>query len=72
MVSAEEVAAAVLRCIDERIDEIALPTRSGALATAAYLFPKIAAKIRPGLEKKGRAAKKKWMRSGGGGPKSGD
>lgn len=71
MVSAEEVAAAVLRCIDERVDEIALPTRSGALATAAYLFPKIAAKIRPSLERKGRAAKEKWMRGGGSERKNG-
>ena len=53
MVTADEVAAEVLRCITERIDEIALPRRSGRLATMAYLMPDFAKRIRPVLEKRG-------------------
>ncbi len=53
MISADEVAEAVIRCIDERIDELALPRRSGRLATMAYLLPDFAKKIRPVLEKRG-------------------
>jgi len=53
MISADDVAAAVLRCIDERLDEIAIPARSGRLATMAYLSPSFARKVRPVLEKRG-------------------
>lgn len=53
MITAEDVAEGVMRCIDERIDEIALPRRSGRLATMAYLMPDFARKIRPVLEKRG-------------------
>lgn len=53
MITAEDVAEGVMRCIDERIDEIALPRRSGRLATMAYLMPDFAKKIRPVLEKRG-------------------
>jgi short-subunit dehydrogenase len=53
MITADEVALAVLQCIDERVEEIALPARSGRLATMAYLVPSFARKIRPVLEKRG-------------------
>ncbi len=53
MVSADNVAAEVLRCITERLDEIAIPRRSGRLATMAYLMPDFAKRIRPALEKRG-------------------
>ncbi len=53
MVSADDVAAEVLRCITERLDEIAIPRRSGRLATMAYLMPDFAKRIRPALEKRG-------------------
>lgn len=53
LISADEVADAVLRCIDEKEDEIALPARSGRLATVAYLMPELARRIRPVLEKRG-------------------
>ncbi|MBX3203979.1 MAG: SDR family oxidoreductase [Labilithrix sp.] len=53
MITADEVALAVLQCIDERLEEIALPARSGRLATMAYLAPSFARKIRPVLEKRG-------------------
>jgi short-subunit dehydrogenase len=53
MISADDVADGVMRCIDERIDELALPRRSGRLATMAYLMPDFAKRIRPVLEKRG-------------------
>ena len=53
MISPEDVARAVLDCIDDRVEEIALPARSGRLATMAYLMPSFAKKIRPVLEKRG-------------------
>jgi len=53
MVTAEQVAEEILRCIAERVDEIALPRRSGRLATMAYLMPDFARRIRPVLEKRG-------------------
>ena len=61
MSTADEVADEVLRCIDERVDEIAIPARSGRLATMAYLVPGFARKIRPVLEKRGRAAKEAYL-----------
>ncbi len=53
MITAEDCARAILRCIDERLEEIALPARSGRLATMAYLLPAFAERIRPVLEKRG-------------------
>lgn len=53
MITAEEVATGILRCIDERIDELALPRQSGRLATMAYLLPDFAKRIQPALEKRG-------------------
>jgi short-subunit dehydrogenase len=53
MSSPDEVALAVLRCADDRVPEIALPGRSGRLATAAYLMPALARRLRPALERKG-------------------
>jgi len=53
MISSDDVARAVLECIDGRIEEIALPARTGRLATMAYLMPSFAKKIRPVLEKRG-------------------
>lgn len=53
MISADEVARAVMRCIDDREEEIALPRRSGQLATMAYLMPEMARRLRPTLERRG-------------------
>lgn len=58
MISAEKVAEGVLRCADERLDEIVLPRRSGRLATMAYLMPDFARRIRPVLEKRGARNKR--------------
>jgi short-subunit dehydrogenase len=63
MVSADDVAQAVLRCIDERLDEIALPARTGRLATLAYLMPAFAERIRPVLEKRGSRNKQALLAS---------
>jgi len=52
-VTADDVAAETMRCIDERAEEIALPARSGRLATMGYLLPSFAKRIRPVLEKRG-------------------
>lgn len=53
MLSVDEVADGVLHCIDERVAELALPRRSGHLATVGYLAPSLAKRIRPMLEKRG-------------------
>ena len=53
MVSAEAVAEAILRCIDERLAEVVIPAASGALATVGYLLPGVATRIRPMLERRG-------------------
>lgn len=72
MISPELVAEAVLRCADERIPEIALPRRSARLASLAYLFPGLAAWIRPGIERRGARNRQAIVaRRGAGGPNPG-
>ncbi len=61
MSSADDVADAVLRCIVGHKAEIALPSLSGALATVGYVFPSIAAALRPMLERRGAAAKASYL-----------
>lgn len=61
MITADDVARAVLTCIDERVDEIAIPARSGRLATMAYLVPAFAQKVRPVLEKRGAKNKERLI-----------
>jgi short-subunit dehydrogenase len=63
MSSADEVADAVMTCIRERTPEIALPRLSGALATVGYLFPGLAVRLRPLLEKRGAANKARYAAS---------
>jgi short-subunit dehydrogenase len=58
MIGPDEVAEAVLRCADERLDEIALPRRSGRLATIAYVLPGLARRLRPALERRGARNKR--------------
>jgi short-subunit dehydrogenase len=60
MRSADQVATAVLECIRTRSPEIAIPSLSGKLATFAYLFPGFARRMRPVLEKRGAANKRKY------------
>ncbi|MCS6898947.1 MAG: hypothetical protein RMJ98_04390 [Myxococcales bacterium] len=63
MVSAEEVAAAVLACIrsNESPVEIGLPTASGRLATLGYLMPGVSRLLRSLLEWRGARAKRAFM-----------
>ncbi len=61
MSTAEEIAAAVLACITDGKDEIAVPRMSGALATVAYVFPSLARVLRPALEKRGAVNKRAYM-----------
>ncbi len=53
MSSAEAVAAAVVRAIEEDVSEIDVPALSGKLATLGYLSPRIFAQLRPVLERRG-------------------
>jgi short-subunit dehydrogenase len=61
MSTAEDVANAVLACIVGDKAEIALPSLSGALATVGYVFPSLAAILRPILERRGAAAKASYV-----------
>jgi short-subunit dehydrogenase len=61
MRSAEQVADAVLACIETRATEVAIPAVSGHLATVAYLFPGFARGVRPLLEKRGARAKRAYI-----------
>jgi short-subunit dehydrogenase len=61
MKTADEVADAVLHAIQARVREIAIPAASGRLATLAYVFPQVATRIRPFLEKKGARAKRQFI-----------
>ena len=61
MSSADQVADAVLHCIERRREEIAVPGQSGRLATVAYVFPELAKALRPMLQKKGKKAKAAYI-----------
>jgi NAD(P)-dependent dehydrogenase (short-subunit alcohol dehydrogenase family) len=68
MSSADEVADAVLEGITRGTPEIALPPMSGKLATVGYLFPEVARRLRPILEKRGAEGKRRYIekkRAGG-------
>jgi hypothetical protein len=71
MSTAAEVADAVIACILGAAAEIAIPRASGVLATLGYLFPSLSALLRPMLERRGAAAKARYLerkRGAGGGP----
>jgi short-subunit dehydrogenase len=61
MSTADEVADAVLECIERGTPEIAMPAMSGRLATIAYLFPPLAKRLRPILEKRGAENKRRYI-----------
>lgn len=61
MSTADEVADAVLDCIARGTPEIALPAMSGRLATIGYLFPPLARRLRPILERRGAENKRRYM-----------
>ena len=62
--TATEVAVAVLECARDGRLERQLPTRSGMLATMAYLFPGLAQRLRPALERKGRKVRQRLLEKG--------
>ncbi len=70
--TADQVADAVLACIVDGAREVALPRLSGALATAGYLFPSLAQRLRPLLEKRGAANKQKYIARKRGGSAAAD
>lgn len=61
MSTADEVADAVLECIERRVPEIAIPAASGMLATVGYVFPPLARLLRPSLEKRGAGNKRRYI-----------
>lgn len=61
MSSAEQVADAVLRAVEEDVEEIDVPVLSGKLATLGYLSPKFFTALRPLLERRGAANKQRFM-----------
>ena len=61
MSSADEIASAMLRCIEHGTPEIAVPAVSGKLATLGYLFPSLMRALRPTLERRGARAKRKYL-----------
>lgn len=62
MSTAAEVADAVLECLRTGAPEIAMPRSSAVLTTFAYLFPGIARRLRPALERKGARNKARYLR----------
>jgi short-subunit dehydrogenase len=61
MSTAEQVAKAVLHCIDEGTAEIALPWLSGKLCTLGYLSPALTRLLRPVMEKRGARNKRAYI-----------
>jgi short-subunit dehydrogenase len=61
MSTAEQVANAIVRCIDEGTSEIALPWLSGKLCTLGYLSPSLTRLLRPAMEKRGARNKHAYM-----------
>jgi hypothetical protein len=62
MSTAEQVAKAIVRCIDEGTPEIALPWLSGKLCTLGYLSPVLTRLLRPAIEKRGARNKRAYIK----------
>lgn len=60
MSTAEQIADAVMTCIRTRRPEITVPPEAAALATIAYVFPTVAKRLRPALERRGAQKKKAY------------
>ncbi len=63
MSTADEVADAVLRAVEGDAQEIDVPALSGKLATVGYLSSRMFRVLRPVMEKRGAAAKAKYIAS---------
>jgi short-subunit dehydrogenase len=61
MSTAEQVAKAIVRCIDEGTPEVALPWLSGKLCTLGYLSPVLTRLLRPAIEKRGARNKRIYI-----------
>ena len=61
MSTTEEVAGAIVRCIEEGTREIVLPWLSGKLCTLGYLSPTLTSILRPAIEKRGARNKRAYI-----------
>jgi short-subunit dehydrogenase len=61
MSTADEVAEAVVACIHDGSEEIAVPWLSGKLCTLGYLSPRLRAMLQPALERRGAKAKRAYI-----------
>jgi short-subunit dehydrogenase len=61
MSSADEVAKAIISCIDAGTPETALPWLSGKLCTLGYLSPALTRLLRPAMEKRGARNKRAYI-----------
>jgi short-subunit dehydrogenase len=61
MSTAEQVAMAIVRCIEEGTDEIALPWLSAKMCTLGYLSPSLTRLLRPAMEKRGARNKRAYI-----------
>ena len=61
MSTAEEIADAVLACIRDGHEELAVPWLSGKLCTLGYLSPGLLGLLRPAMERKGARAKRAYI-----------
>ncbi|RFF29840.1 SDR family NAD(P)-dependent oxidoreductase [Wenzhouxiangella sediminis] len=60
--TAEQVAAVIVRAVDDGPGDYPMPKASGYLTTISYLFPRIGRALRPMLEKKGARTKARLKR----------
>lgn len=61
MSTAGEVADAVMACVADGTEEIAVPWLSGKLCTLGYVSPALMRLLRPAMEKKGARAKQRYI-----------
>jgi short-subunit dehydrogenase len=61
MSTADEVASAVMACVRDGTEEIAVPWLSGKLCTLGYLSPGLRALLAPALERRGARAKRAYI-----------
>ncbi len=66
IVTAEQVAEAIVGLVDNGVLDQPMPRLSGYLTTISYLFPRVGRALRPMLEKKGRRTKERLKRERGG------
>ena len=67
IVTAEQVADAIVDLVDSATLDKPMPRISGYLTTISYLFPRVGRALRPMLEKKGRKTKERLKRERGAG-----